>query len=227
MYTVKLPLILQPFFCPDLTRLGKNHDGGYLIDHHSIDNTKTLVSLGVDNDWSFEKQFLEINDCDFVAYDSNVDVNQSQYQNFFVDRKQHKKINVGYGVGNITPKEIFENISTPCFLKCDIEGNEYAILRDLIGFSRWCSGMVMEFHDINVNDNFNKLTDFIGKITPKLVHIHVNNYMYYKKSGQVIPDVLELSFSSNPNVTVVDQIDLPNGLDMPNNVNDQEFRIVF
>ena len=44
-----------------LKRLGKNYDGGYLIDHTSLKETNTLISLGINDDWSFEKDFFKSN----------------------------------------------------------------------------------------------------------------------------------------------------------------------
>lgn len=227
MYTIKLPLIFQPFTCNHLVRLGKDFDGGYLVDEHSIRASDLLLSLGIGQDWSFEQDFLKINDCDFVAFDQSVDCTTESYADFFVGKRLHKKINVGPAVGQMPMLNVLNNIHQRFFLKCDIEGDEYHILHDIINFSRYCSGMVIEFHNINHHDNFNKLTNFIGKIPLKLVHIHVNNYMYYRQEHQVFPDVVELSFSSNDHLIFDQQIILPHKLDMPNNVNDQEFCITF
>jgi len=56
-YDIKLPYFLKPKKNFKLLRLGKNYDGGYLIDINSIKNTKTLLSLGIGDDWSFEEDF--------------------------------------------------------------------------------------------------------------------------------------------------------------------------
>jgi len=37
----------------NLIRLGRNFDGGYLVDKQSIKQTKTFISLGINDDWSF------------------------------------------------------------------------------------------------------------------------------------------------------------------------------
>ena len=44
-----------------LKRIGKTNDGGYLINPHSILNAENLVSLGIFDDWSFEKHFIKLN----------------------------------------------------------------------------------------------------------------------------------------------------------------------
>ena len=87
--------------------------------------------------------------------------------------------------------------------------------------------MVIEFHDINKPNNFHNIINFISKGDHKLVHIHVNNYFYYKTDNGCVPDILELTFTSSPNISLVRDITLPNKLDMPNNPKDEEFRILF
>jgi hypothetical protein len=104
---------------------------------------------------------------------------------------------------------------------------EYKILNTLVLYSKIFTGMVIEFHDINNHDNFDLLTEFISKISKKLVHIHVNNYFYYKTHTNNIPDTLELTFSSNKNIPFNPNIKLPNLLDMPNNPRDFDFELTF
>ena len=45
----------------NLIRLGNNYDGGYLIPQSIIKKTKLLLSFGLGTDWSFEKNFKNIN----------------------------------------------------------------------------------------------------------------------------------------------------------------------
>ena len=87
--------------------------------------------------------------------------------------------------------------------------------------------MVIEFHDINKQENFHSLINFISKIDQKLLHVHVNNYFYYKTDTGCVPDILELTFTSSSNIKLEKIITLPNSLDMPNNPEDEEFKIIF
>ena len=57
MSTMKLPFFLRPKNNYKLKRLGKNYDGGYLTCVNSIKNSDILISLGIYDDWSFEKHF--------------------------------------------------------------------------------------------------------------------------------------------------------------------------
>jgi hypothetical protein len=54
---VPLSKYFKPKFSYDLVRVGKNYDGGYLIDTNSFKKAENLVSLGISDDWSFEKDF--------------------------------------------------------------------------------------------------------------------------------------------------------------------------
>lgn len=49
---------LKPLFLNDLIRVGSAFDGGYLINERTINRSKYLMSFGVNDDWSFEEDFL-------------------------------------------------------------------------------------------------------------------------------------------------------------------------
>jgi hypothetical protein len=220
MKPIKLPMILQPFYCDDLVRLGKDNDGGYLVNRQDVEKTTKLVSLGIGGDCSFEEDFIKLNDCPCVACDAS-----AQELAFFTDRHQLIKHNVG--------KEVFLNdLIGPddwsVFLKCDVDGDEYGLLNEIIKNSRKLSGLVIEFHNISRYDNFNLLTSFMSRLDQKLVHTHINNYFYYKVGDtDFMADVIELSFTSSPNISLQSELSLPHRMDMPNNSADTEFRICF
>ena len=44
---------LKPIRTSNLKRLGRNGDGGYVVDYGIIKNTKTLITFGLGPDWSF------------------------------------------------------------------------------------------------------------------------------------------------------------------------------
>lgn len=49
---------LRPTFLSDLIRLGAKSDGGYVVNERSILQSQYLMSFGVNEDWSFELDFL-------------------------------------------------------------------------------------------------------------------------------------------------------------------------
>ena len=67
-----LPSNFKPENEYDLIRLGKNNDGGYLIERDSIKGVKSLISMGISIDWSFEKDFKDINEVPINAYDHKI-----------------------------------------------------------------------------------------------------------------------------------------------------------
>jgi hypothetical protein len=224
MYSVKMSKVFQPFRCDDLIRLGKAHDGGYLVNIEDVKKTKRLITFGVGSDVSFEKEFAELNPCTVDAYDSVTD-----YKHEFFDgnTRNHHAVNVSnYNSWNSRSiKHI--TIENDSFIKCDIEGDEYKILDDLINVSHRLSGLIVEVHNINNQQNYDSIINFISKIDLKLIHVHINNYFYYIVDEEKKPDILELSFSSSNNLKYDPNIELPHKLDMNNNPQGEEFRIYY
>lgn len=64
-----LPREFKPEALYDLVRLGRDHDGGYLVEKASIEKAEALVSFGVSDDWSFERSFLSRKEVPLSAYD--------------------------------------------------------------------------------------------------------------------------------------------------------------
>ena len=223
MKDMTLPKIFEPFYCADLIRLGKDNDGGYLVNKEDVLKAEKLLSFGVSNDISFEEDFAKLNACPIDAYDGTI----SHTFDFFSDNRKIHNYNIGYRTGNKKIADLISENDKNVFLKCDIEGSEYEILDELIIHSSKFSGMVIEFHDVYENILFNFLTNFISKIDLKLVHIHMNNNSYAEAPNNTYaPGCVELSFTSSKNISL-DKVRLPHTLDMVNNLDREEFRIVF
>lgn len=214
---MKLPKILKPFYCDGLIRVGKDNDGGYLVNKEDIVSSNRLISFGVGDDISFEQQFYDINPCSLDAYDGTIN---NTYE-FFTDNKTFHRKNIHKNIDDIIQD------SVGIFLKCDIEGSEYDILDSLIKYSNRFSGIVLEFHHVNRYELFNELTAFISKIDQKLVHVHANNNSYIETPTDIIPDCLELSFTSSRNIEYSNELILPHPLDMPNEQTRNDIAIVF
>ena len=54
-----LPNYLKPYETKyeNLIRLGNKFDGGYIIDKRVINKTNAIISCGLNDEWSFEKDF--------------------------------------------------------------------------------------------------------------------------------------------------------------------------
>jgi hypothetical protein len=226
MVEIKLPRILQPFYCHDLVRLGKDNDGGYLVNLEDVKKSNALISFGIGTDISFEKDFQTHNNCDVRAFDGTIDQFDTT---FFKGNKVFMKKNISLEDSEETASlpTILNNIVGKAFLKCDIDGFEYQIFDQLIDNSHRFSGIVIEIHDIAVLANFDLLADFIAKLDLQLIHLHMNNYSYYDHNGVITPNVIELTFTSSFNTVLKRDLTLPHRLDMPCNPDGLDFSMTF
>jgi hypothetical protein len=220
---ITLPKIFEPFHCSNIVRLGKDYDGGYLVNYEDVLKSTRLISFGIGNDVSFEEDFVKINDCRVDAYDGTID----HCAEFFSSPNKNLYIaNIGHSSGNKRLSEILTEEDRNVFLKCDIDGAEYEILDELIEHSHKFSGIAIEFHQVYEYTLFNLLSNFIAKTNLKLIHTHLNNNSYIEIPNGYIPDCVELSFTSSNNISL-SSISLPHKLDMPNMSSRDDFRILF
>ena len=237
--------ILKPKYNYDLIRIGRDNDGGYLVEKKSFENTECLISLGINDDWSFEEDFLKKNiiikcfddELDekfllkkiinhfifFFSNSNNFSLLKNCISNYFSFLRIKKKIQfnkkkISYNDLNKILSQETNNI----FLKIDIEGHEYRILDDLLLNQKKIIGLVIEFHDCDLH--LEKIIKFLNSFNLTLVHIHGNNASIRDLNGDIV--VLELTFSKNP-IQVSDICVLPNKLDMPNFHNKSEVILNF
>ena len=237
----KLPTFLNFQSATDLVRLGRDFDGGYLASQSDISNTDVLVSLGINDDWSFEEDFIAIKDVEVFAYDANMSEKHffnyfkrslrnlnskftlhwfktwKNYKKFFSQKKVH---HIKKFVGLNSSNELYCTVSS-IFLKCDIEGWEYRFLDTLIKNQNRISGLVIEFHDFDIH--LEKIKDFVKNFDLKIAHVHANNTVPVR-SDDDLPLVMELTFSKY--CKHLNNADLPHKLDMPTNKNIPEVNLV-
>ena len=72
-YVDKKYNFLKPIKTSNLIRLGRNHDGGYIVDYEIIKNCNTLITFGLGPDWSFELDYIKKNkEIKIYMYDHTV-----------------------------------------------------------------------------------------------------------------------------------------------------------
>ena len=223
----------------DLVRIGRTHDGGYTISEKDIIETGHLISLGMDDDWSFESGFKLINEVPISIYDRSISKRfflkrmirsilrvekqfillksiktYLSYISFFQNEVKHIEKNVGLDLaGSITMDNVFkETDSNKIFLKIDIEGGEYRLLDSIIENQDRLTGMVMEFHDCDLH--LGLIENFLSKFSLSLVNIHANNNSQINNITG-LPVLLELSFSSQA-IEPNEFCSYPNPLDQTN-----------
>ncbi len=228
-----------------LTRLGRNNDGGYLVGIQTVNESQYLISFGIKDDWTFEKDFIKKNHVKTLCFDSenildilkkNLKINLRRFYRLhihkifknlviFFDYYQFKKktkiIQKTISTGDLN--QIISKIkSDKIFLKIDIEGSEYSILEEIIQNQERIVGLVIEFH--NIQKNMDILTNFIKKFRLEITHIHPNNYSQLDENGD--PKIIEMSFEKNPQILGDEKI-FPNALDMKNWKRGPEIEINF
>ena len=245
---MKLPKIFKPQKNYSLSRFGRNYDGGYLVSNKSILDAKSLISFGVLDDTSFEVDFLKLNKVPIFCFDHTLTRNYwkkrifndigasifnlnlkfliNTFERYLESRKFFKLNNVKLFNQTITYNSIRKilkyEILKPIFFKIDIEGSEYRILDELIESQDLIVGLVIEFH--NVDLQLEKIIDFINKFNLQLTHIHPNNYGEVDKFNN--PTVIEFTFEKNP-IEGTSDLFLPNRLDQPNNPDKHDLELFF
>jgi hypothetical protein len=236
-----LPAYLIPFQNDSLIRLGRNNDGGYIVAAEDILVADVLVSFGVNDDWSFEEQFLAQNPVPLFAFDGSMGLQKfmkafkrsipfglkstsrhwqivKAYKSFFQGNRVHVKKFVGVDrvPNHIALKTVFSDLSRQslkkAFLKIDIEGWEYRILDDLISNSHLIAGATIEFHDVDLHQK--RIEEFIKAWPLSLIHTHCNNFAQIADDGT--PMVVECTFSSH-HKGQNRVMQLPHALDQSNN----------
>ena len=232
--------IFKPNHSYELLRVGSQNDGGYLVEKNSHEKSDYLIGVGINDDWSFEKNFGK----NFIAIDDQISLKfllkkfflkliflvykfnfNSTIKSFFkifqylnLKKKFFRATLTNYDNINLNRISLFWVINKFCkksqniFLKLDIEGSEYRVFDDIIKLQDKFEGIILEVHNIDIH--LDKLIFFMENINLTLVHVHGNNYGGEDKNGD--PLVIELTFSKNP-IIKSETVSLPNNLDMPNN----------
>lgn len=230
-HKVFFPKFLKPKKKVLLKRLGRENDGGYLVDINSLTASNTLISLGINDDWSFELDAQKENkNINIVCYDLSTSfmflfkifIKKLFFVFFYGIKSTIRSFTNIYSYFFFLKKKIFlkritsndliiiaKKLKPPFFLKIDIEGSEYRILEDLIKLQNEISGLVIELHDIDLFQD--KIKYFISKFKLELIHIHANNADITWHESNVI----ELTFSKHA-ITSGGQIKLPHKCDYKN-----------
>tara|TARA_Y100000591_G_C21838061_1_gene703846 strand:+ start:1519 stop:2265 length:747 start_codon:yes stop_codon:yes gene_type:complete len=246
---MSLPAVFKPKKNFSLVRLGRNNDGGYLIGNNSIKNSKCLISFGILDDCSFESDFKRENSVEIFCFDLTDyksywvrriynDLGASIYnlnfsflktiKRYFEFKKFFKKEKNFLFRKNIIKgsfKEIIEKsnlIKKPFLIKIDIEGSEYRLLEEILFYQKFLTGLVIEFHDVDLNQE--KISEFIKNFNLELTHIHPNNFGQIDENGD--PKVIEMTFEKIPLIKEGSNI-LPNDLDQPCDSKNKEIKLNF
>lgn len=254
MKKAKLPQFFRCYSCSNLIRVGRDYDGGYLVNQDDVLQSDMLISFGINDDWSFEKQFQQLNNCPLLAYDGSVcektflDRFSDQifkfshpklyiyrilkkhelykdFKNFFSGHRRHVKQFIGI---DWEEKQVSLN-SIFSF----IDSNKIFFKVDIEGSEyRILDTILQQQHRItglaiefhDCDLHLERIQKFVSNLKLPIIHVHVNNCSPVDEQG--IPHVLEITFSSNASDSLTAQ-DLPHVLDMPNLESEEEIEISF
>jgi hypothetical protein len=224
VFTISCPkelLFLRPKKIGELSRVGNQADGGYAITLSAIKKSDALLSLGLGENWSFEKEFSEINkNASIAIYDHTVSLHffvskvinglvkflllQDSFSNLLARAKRVYKY-LSFWIVN--PKNIHHQIriseasltnalsgyksSDMIGLKVDIEGSEWEILKLIAVNKDRFQFLLIEIHDFD--KHVEQLRDFLGELSGHFVlaHLHANNFETLGSNG--FPKVFEIT----------------------------------
>lgn len=220
-----LPFILKPENTFELIRLGKNNDGGYLIEKKTAEKTKNLISFGLADDWSFEKEFKKFNkDINIKCYDHTVNNRYwSVYLWHNIGRLIFFKISIKKFLEQIKKffdyKRFFSSNRVLHFERALGVGdlnNAISVLQasdnleniflkiDVEGAEYRALEDIIIIQDRleglviefhNIDIFMDKIINFVKNFKLKIVHIHANNADFVHKN---IPSMIEVTFAKNP-----------------------------
>lgn len=237
MDKITLAKFLVPKNKTDLVRFGSKFDGGYLLNEIDLTKSDTLISLGIHENWDFEKEIYEKYDLKkIILFDpetsyflilqylikSILKCNFKKIFNYIIKFKELQNLkSKSIFFKKKFNKKLLTNLlkSQNIILKVDIEGDEYLNLEFILENQNKINCLVIEFHDLD--ENYEKIKNFISKFKLKLVHTHINTF---SREGEV---AVELTFSKNAlaDREKWDQYSLAK-IDHPNHPSHQNIQII-
>ena len=259
-----LPKIFKPYHIDNsnLVRIGPKQDGGYVIDKRVIDKSEVIITCGLNDDWEFEKDFINKNKNSRVeAYDHTVDTSfwlkrlkkdlisflllkkntptkilnifkYFDYISFFKKKNKHhikKIVSQKNNENNQTTLSEAIGNNNNILLKIDIEGDELKILDEINHNFDKINLLIIEFHNLDLQKNFEKVENFIKNTELKNIHINANNYAMVTENG--IPQVIEMTLINPKKFKITNEITKKTypieGLDFKNYKRGPEIKLEF
>lgn len=231
------PKSWKPINITDLIRVGPRGDGGYCTSRAAIVSSSRLISFGLNDDWSFEEDFLRIKNVPVDCYDHSVNSRfwRIHFVKSFLNRRfgnltksldykkffsrpgvTHHQRKIGYDLDNGISLNTIISAAGPgdLFLKIDIEGGEYRILDQIVEYQQRFPAILMELHDIDLHED--RIRNFISRLeSHSIVWMNGNNYGDRTPDGN--PVVIEVSLVRSDFIQPSAQQDVANDLTYINN----------
>lgn len=219
---------LRPVIVDELGRIGNLADGGYAMSLSAIKRSDAFLSLGLGENWSFEKAISDIKPTGTIdIYDNTVSFSffvikafkgfvklcllQDSKSNFLARLKRLKDY-YSFWVKNPRNTHHRVRISNESFekvlsfhptrgsigLKIDIEGSEWEILDLIVQNKSRFEFVLLEIHDFDIH--VDQLRSFLNDLSDRFVlaHLHANNFETLGSNG--FPRVFEITLLREPNI---------------------------
>jgi hypothetical protein len=212
---------LRPVIVEEICRVGNLSDGGYAMSRSAIERSDVLLSLGLGENWSFEKAFSEINKSASIdIYDHTVSLQffaskvlkglvkfllfkelpsslfarakrLHEYFGFWEKNSQNKHHQIRISEASLRTALSRYKRSDLIGLKVDIEGSEWEILNLIAGNKDRFEFVLIEIHDFD--KHVEQLRDFLRDLSGEFVlaHLHANNFETLGSNG--FPKVFEIT----------------------------------
>ncbi|MCG6903688.1 MAG: FkbM family methyltransferase [Rhodobacter sp.] len=236
-----LPAGLKPQPGVPLVRIGRGHDGGYLVDRRNLERADLLISMGINTDWSFEEQFLAQREVQLFAYDGSVSARdffvefytrlalfeprnaRLAWQRFAGFRRFFNQTTRVHRCNFVSRDDGMRHISLDTILNDDVGETRRNIFFkiDIEGSEYHLLDALLACADRiegatiefhDVDRNMKRILAFVDAFPLTLCHVHGNNYSVVLDDGT--PIVIECSFTRQP-ADASKPLKLPHPLDRP------------
>jgi hypothetical protein len=212
---------LRPAIVEEICRVGNLSDGGYVISRSAIERSEVLLSLGLGENWSFEKAFMDINKTASIdIYDHTVSLRffvikvikgivkfllfketflnvlartkrLKDYFLFWMMNSRNKHHQIRIDEASLSAALSRYKNSDLIGLKVDIEGSEWDILNLIAVNKDRFQFLLIEIHDFD--KHVEQLQDFLRELSGQFVlaHLHANNFETLGSNG--FPKVFEIT----------------------------------
>ena len=181
----------------ELKRYGSVADGGYVVPVNAINNSKFLISGGIETNNEFEIELANLGILG-IQVDNSIDSPPKDHKNL-----SFKRATLG-GKDGILIDDLLKSFdpTTQGVLKLDIEGSEYETLSEVESFQRFTT-IILELHNLHkIVDNhfwdiFKSILDKFAQ-NHSVVFLAPNNCCGFSIIGGVpIPNVVEVTWARN------------------------------
>ena len=180
-----------------LNRYGSFADGGYVIPIKAVNNSKFLISGGIEKNNEFEIELANLGIVG-IQIDNSIDTPPKDHKNL-----TFKRATLG-GKSGVSIDALLKSFDSTSqgMLKLDIEGSEYETLSEVESFARFTT-IIVELHNLFkiVEDQFwEDLKSILNNFSKRhsVVFLAPNNCCGFSIIGGVpIPNVLEVTWARN------------------------------